>query len=292
MRSLCIFTLVLVAIAVAVVAGCSQQQPAQATAQPGTSSAADTVTLVSTPIGNVLADTNGRTLYYFITDVPHSGASTCYGTCAVIWPVFSTDNVIVPASLSAADFSSITRTDGTKETTYRGWPLYYYQSDSGPGDTKGEGVLNVWYVARPDYTVMVTDRAATGSYLTDGLGRTLYFFAKDSNGTSGCTGACPAKWPPFAPASIIAPSLLKVPDFNTISRADGTPQAAYMGRPLYYFANDTNPGDMNGNGFNNLWYVANITGVVPATIIPAPTMNPATTVTTVTTAMQPAGGGY
>jgi hypothetical protein len=59
-----------------------------------------------------------------------------------------------------------------------------------------------------------------------------------------------------------------------------------MGRPLYYFANDTNPGDMNGNGFNNLWYVANITGMVPAV------MNPATTLTTVTTAMQSAGGGY
>ena len=286
MRSLYMFTLVIIAIAAIAVAGCSQQQPAQAIPQPTTGTAADTITLVSTPIGNVLADANGRTLYYFITDVPGSGASTCYGTCAAIWPVFFTDNVVVPSSLSAADFSSITRTDGTKETTFRGWPLYYYQSDSGPGNTKGEGVLNVWYVARPDYTVMVTDRPATGSYLTDGTGRTLYFFAKDSNGTSACTGACPAKWPPFAPASVVAPSLLKVSDFSTISRADGTPQTTYMGRPLYYFANDTNPGDMNGNGFNNLWYVANITGMVPAV------MNPATTLTTVTTAMQSAGGGY
>jgi predicted lipoprotein with Yx(FWY)xxD motif len=286
MRSLNLFILVLTAIAVIIVSGCVQQQPTQITPQPTTSAAADTVTHVNTQLGNVLADANGRTLYYFITDVPGSGASTCYGTCAAIWPVFSTNNIVVPPSLSSADFSSITRTDGTKETTYRGWPLYYYQSDSSPGDTKGEGVLSTWYVARPDYTVMITDRPATGSYLTDGMGRTLYFFTKDSNGTSACTGACLTKWPPFSPASVVAPSLLKASDFSTVSRADGTQQTEYMGKPLYYFANDNQSGDMNGNGFNNIWYVANITGMVPAT------MTPPMIVTTVTTVSQASGGGY
>jgi len=288
MRTSYLFIVVLTAIAVIIVSGCVQQQPTQTTPQTTTSTAVDTVTLVSTQHGNVLADANGRTLYYFITDVPGSGASTCYGTCAAIWPVFSTNNIVVPPSLSTADFSSITRTDGAKETTYRGWPLYYYQSDSSPGDTKGEGVLSVWYVARPDYTVMIADRPATGSYLTDGTGRTLYFFTKDSNWTSACTGACLTKWPPFSPASVVAPSLLKPSDFSTVSRADGMQQTEYMGRPLYYFANDKNPGDMNGNGFNNLWNVANITGVVPAVITPTPT----TIATTVTTISQASGGGY
>jgi predicted lipoprotein with Yx(FWY)xxD motif len=133
---------------------------------------------------------------------------------------------------------------------------------------------------------MITDRPATGSYLTDGMGRTLYFFTKDSDGTSACTGACLAKWPPFAPESVVAPSLLKASDFITVSRSEGTQQTEYMGRPLYYFANDTNPGDMNGNGFNNLWYVANITGMVPAVTTPT------TIVTTVTTVSQPRYGGY
>ncbi|MGB8821142.1 MAG: hypothetical protein WCC68_08150, partial [Methanoregula sp.] len=60
----------------------------------------------------------------------------------------------------------------------------------------------------------------------------------------------------------------------------------FMGRPLYYFANDTKPGDTNGEGFNNLWYVANITGTVPV----APT--PVQTTVVPTQSMMSYGGGY
>ncbi len=51
-----------------------------------------------------------------------------------------------------------------------------------------------------------------------------------------------------------------------------------MGRPLYYYSNDVKPGDTNGEGFNNLWYVANITGTVPT--VPSPTPTPITPVPT------------
>ncbi len=59
-----------------------------------------------------------------------------------------------------------------------------------------------------------------------------------------------------------------------------------MGRPLYYFAADTKPGDIKGEGVNNVWYVANISGITPV-ITTLPTAVPTTTRTT-----SPSGGGY
>ena len=80
--------------------------------------------------GTILVDSHGKTLYYFANDVPASGASSCNGQCAVVWPVFSSDTIKVSSPLDPADFGTITRTDGTKQTTYYGWPLYYYQADT------------------------------------------------------------------------------------------------------------------------------------------------------------------
>ncbi len=90
-------------------------------------------------------------------------------------------------------------------------------------------------------------------------GRTLYTFGKDTPGVSSCTdGQCVAFWPPYvlsgAPAAINGlPGTL-----STITRADGTAQLAYNDMPLYTFAIDKNPGDVNGDGldeFGGIWHV-------------------------------------
>jgi predicted lipoprotein with Yx(FWY)xxD motif len=101
----------------------------------------------------------------------------------------------------------------------------------------------------------VAVRAATmgGTILVAGsTGMTVYTFAKDvaNSGTSACTGACPAQWPaltvpagstPVAGAGVTG-------TLGTITRTDdGTLQVTYDGLPLYFFANDTAPGDTNGN---------------------------------------------
>jgi hypothetical protein len=67
-------------------------------------------------------------------------------------------------------------------------------------------------------------------------------------------------------------------------------QTAFMGRPLYYYSADTKPGNVNGQGFNNLWYVANITGSVPV-VTTIPTTIPTTT-RTPSLATGGGGGGY
>jgi predicted lipoprotein with Yx(FWY)xxD motif len=149
----------------------------------------------------------------------------------------------------------------------------------------GENVLKVWFVIKPDESVLIAHTPALGLYLTDTAGKTLYVFTKDTAGTSACTGTCLAKWPAFSADPVSAPSLLKPADFSAVSRADGVKQTAYMGRPLYYFASDTKPGDANGEGFNNLWYVANVSGTVPVvTTMP-------TTMPTTFHPLSPTGGG-
>jgi predicted lipoprotein with Yx(FWY)xxD motif len=98
-------------------------------------------------IGSYLADAKGMTLYIFKRDSP--GKSACAGPCVEKWPLFHSEKVTAPVGLKAADFGTITRDDGKKQTTYKGMPLYYFFKDTQRGDTKGQGVGDLWYVATP-----------------------------------------------------------------------------------------------------------------------------------------------
>ncbi len=210
-----------------------------------------------------LTDSGGMTLYYFTVDT--DGQSACYGQCADHWPIFYTDTVTVPQDLSASDFGTITRKDGTKQTTYKGWPLYYWYKDKKPGDMSGEGVGKVWYIEKvPPYTVMVATKKPMGDYLVDGNGNTLYYFTKDSPGESVCTGDCLKNWPAFAVQPIVVPSALDPKDFSTITRDDGTAQVTYKGYPLYYFVRDTKRGDTTGEAVGKVWYVVSADNFNPS----------------------------
>jgi len=290
MKNTTLLLLLIVVVSTLLIAGCTQQPPVQPTPQPTTVKPADTIGTTSSTLGTILVDVQGKTLYYFANDIPASGTSSCNGQCAVVWPIFSVDTITVSPPLVASEFSSITRTDGKKQTTYRGWPLYYYQGDTNRGDVNGENVLKVWFVVKPDETVMILHQANLGSFLTDKTGKTLYVFTKDTTGASTCTGACLAKWPAFSADPVSAPSVLKPSDFSSVSRADGVKQTAFMGRPLYYFADDTKPGDVKGQGFNNVWYVANVSGITPVVTTPSTTVP--TTVRTTSPPSSGYGGGY
>jgi predicted lipoprotein with Yx(FWY)xxD motif len=277
--------LLLVVISTLFIAGCTQQLPVQQTPQPTAVKPVDTVKTASSPLGTILVDSQGKTLYYFANDVPASGASSCNEQCAGVWPVFSSDTIQVSSPLDPADFGTITRTDGTKQTTYHGWPLYYYQADTKPGDVKGENVLDVWFVIKPDESVLIINNKNLGFYLTDTSGKTLYFFTKDTPGASTCTGTCLGLWPAFNADPITAPSVLNPSDFTSVTRYDGVKQTAYKGRPLYYYSIDAKPGDAKGQGFNNVWYVATTTGTTPV-VTTQPTSVPAI----VRTTSRPSGG--
>lgn len=95
-----------------------------------------------------------------------------------------------------------------------------------------------------------------GNVLTDQKGRTLYFFTKDVNGTSACSGGCLDVWPIFSVATPRLDTGLVAADFGSVTRADGKTQVTFKGWPLYYYASDAAAGDVKGEDVNNVWYVA------------------------------------
>ena len=110
--------------------------------------AAAPVTVMQNGPDQYLADSNGMTLYYFTKDA--SGVSTCTGQCLERWPIFYTEKLMVPTGMDAKEFGTITRADGKKQSTFRGWPLYYWSGDKMAGQTNGQGFNGVWfYVTNP-----------------------------------------------------------------------------------------------------------------------------------------------
>ena len=97
---------------------------------------------------------------------------------------------------------------------------------------------------------------------TDANGKTLYHNLKDwplsqkppYNPYTKCTGACSITWPPFYTDNIKISPPLKASDFMEFTRPDGKKQIAYRGWPLYYYSGDNNPGDVNGQSIENIWY--------------------------------------
>lgn len=89
----------------------------------------------------VLTDANGMTLYIFDKDT--SGVSNCYDQCAANWPPLFADD----GATEEAEFTIVTRTDGTKMWAHEGMPLYLWVKDEKPGDTTGDGVGGVWHTA-------------------------------------------------------------------------------------------------------------------------------------------------
>jgi predicted lipoprotein with Yx(FWY)xxD motif len=99
-------------------------------------------------LGSFLVDSAGMTLYIFTKDTPDT--STCYNTCATLWPPLLTNGAPTGGTgLTASMLGTTTRTDGTVQVTYNGWPLYTYSKDMAAGDTNGEGFASLWFVMTP-----------------------------------------------------------------------------------------------------------------------------------------------
>lgn len=103
----------------------------------------DTIGTAETALGRVLVDSDGMTLYTFDNDT--AGKSNCNGQCAANWPPLMAD---AGAQLSG-NLTIIVRDDGSRQWAVSSMPLYGWVRDENPGDTTGEGVRDVWHVARP-----------------------------------------------------------------------------------------------------------------------------------------------
>lgn len=104
------------------------------------------VLVAASDLGEILVDSDGDTLYLFTPD--EQGDSSCYDQCETNWPPL-VGEVAAGEGLDPALLGSTTRTDGSVQVTYNGWPLYYFAGDSAPGDANGQGINNVWFVVSP-----------------------------------------------------------------------------------------------------------------------------------------------
>lgn len=123
------------------------------------------VAVATGDLGPMLVDANGRTLYVFLAD--DGGKSTCYDDCASSWPALeSTGTPRAGDGINASMLGTTTRTDGSTQVTFDGHPLYLFAGDSGAGDTKGQGIGDVWFVVSPKGSP-IQDTGGSGS---DGSG--------------------------------------------------------------------------------------------------------------------------
>ena len=113
-----------------------------------TSSSAVTVKTASSPLGTILVDQDGKTLYLFEADSMNK--SNCSGGCLTLWPpVMANGKATAGSGVSAGMIGTAT---GSSQVTYAGHPLYWFSGDSAAGDTNGEGLTDfggAWYAVSP-----------------------------------------------------------------------------------------------------------------------------------------------
>ena len=107
-----------------------------------------------------------------------------------------------------------------------------------------------------------TATSSAGNIVVDAKGMSVYFFTKDvkDSGTSACTAACLTAWPPLTTTSATPKVEGVTGTVGTITTPEGAKQVTLNGLPLYYYAQDKKPGDILGQGVNNVWYLADPTG--------------------------------
>jgi predicted lipoprotein with Yx(FWY)xxD motif len=262
------------------------------------------VTSAASSLGEILVGDDGLTVYGFTNDV--DAVSACYGTCAEAWPpvIVGPDWTVAPG-LDSGIFNAFTRDDGQLQLVAGKWPLYYFAGDAIPGDLNGQGSGDVWFVVGTDGK-LIKDSAANaetddsgsdsgdaaaapapasppvavgatdaGDVLVDEAGLSLYGFLQDADGIPTCEGACADAWPPVLVDSTDVPAGLDPEVFSVVEGPGGTLQLKAGKWPLYRFAGDGQPGDINGQGSGDVWFLARPDGGLikdaPAESAPATT---------------------
>ncbi len=228
----------------------------------------------------------GFTLYYFTRDaLPDT--SLCTGGCVDNWPLFYVENPELGEGLDMEDFGVIEHPEGGMQTTYKGWPLYYWVNDLNPGETFGEAVGNVWFVAKPDYSIMLMNGLLIGKdgvtytstyepgeevvqYFVDEYGRTLYIFVNDTYDKNNFTKedfSNNGVWPVYEEDLQSVASTLDKSMFASID-VFGRQQLTYKGWPLYYFGEDAQRGQTSGVSVPSpgIWPVA-VQGLEDAPVV-------------------------
>ena len=147
----------------ALTACAADEKPATQNDTPGSAEAAALSTADVGDVGNVVVDGSGRTLYVFDKDTAKPPKSNCDGGCAAMWPpVKAGSGTPKLDGIDASLVGTVERSDGSKQLTLKGWPLYTFAKDDEAGDAYGQAVGGTWWVVGPDGT-KITKKAAASS---------------------------------------------------------------------------------------------------------------------------------
>jgi predicted lipoprotein with Yx(FWY)xxD motif len=221
-----------------------------------------------TGLGQVLTDTDGKTLYRFAKDTATPPTSSCAGDCAAAWPPLLATGSVDVRGVDAKLVGMLTRPDGSQQITVNGWPVYTYAKDTVAGEAKGQGVGDTWNAVTPtggkataaqaQTAINTTNIPGLDTVLTDQNGMTLYLYTKDTKkpSKSNCDGACATAWPPLTvqgnrgvQINGVDPKLV-----GKVKRADGTEQVTIGGWPAYRYGKDTAPGQAGGHAVGGVWF--------------------------------------
>jgi predicted lipoprotein with Yx(FWY)xxD motif len=158
-----------------------------------------------------------------------------------IWAPFG---LVAAALIAAACSSSSTSTPSSSSS-----PPAAGASSAAPASPSSSG------------TALKTATIGGATVLTNAKGFTLYSFVPDTATKSNCNGACASYWPPVKGPATAGPGVTGT--LTTITRSDGSMQAAYDGHPLYTYVADTAPGQAKGNGLNlsgGVWHEVTASG--------------------------------
>ena len=106
-----------------------------------------------------------------------------------------------------------------------------------------------------------TTQTDLGTILVDAGGRTLYAFKNDTDGEPSCVDGCAEAWPPALVEGELAVGDLDAAVFTIVEHPTGQ-QLKAGDWPLYTFAGDAAPGDVNGQGSGDVWFVVGPDGEI------------------------------
>lgn len=183
-----------------VVAACGSSS--SSSSAPAASSAAASNSAVSgiaistakSTAGTYLTGTSGRALYLWVADT--GDRSSCSGACAKYWPPVVTKAAPTAAGgVQASDLGTITRSDGSKQVTYNGHPLYYFVGDKSSGTWHGQGSNGFgarWWLVAPSGTAITASAKASSSSGSSGSGSSGSSGSGSSGG--GSSGGGSSSW--------------------------------------------------------------------------------------------------
>jgi predicted lipoprotein with Yx(FWY)xxD motif len=131
---------------------------------PASGASATSVRTASGADGRYLVGSSGRALYLWVADP--NDKSVCAGACAKFWPPLLTKSApVAAAGVTARQLGTITRSNGSRQVTYDGHPLYYFALDKSMGSITGQGSDNFgakWWLVAPSGTA-ITKSGSSGA---------------------------------------------------------------------------------------------------------------------------------